>query len=68
MRKKLHATLLLLMMHSLLWAQGGSMADTMRSNGKIYVVIAVIAVIFIGMVLYLVRLDRKVTRLEKGQE
>lgn len=41
------------------------MADTFRSNGKIYVVVAVILTIFAGIVLYLVRLDRKVSRLEQ---
>jgi CcmD family protein len=41
------------------------MADTMRSNGRIYVVVAVVVVILIGLVLYLVRLDKKITRLEK---
>jgi CcmD family protein len=41
------------------------MADTMRSNGKIYVVVAVILTIFVGLIIYLVRLDRKITRLEK---
>jgi hypothetical protein len=40
------------------------MADTMRSNGRIYVVVAVVVVILIGLILYLVRLDRKITRLE----
>ena len=42
-----------------------AMADTMRSNGKIYVVVAVILTIFAGIIIYLVRLDRKMTRLEK---
>lgn len=41
------------------------MADTMRSNGKIYVVIAVILTILTGLILYLVRIDRRVSRLEK---
>ena len=41
------------------------MADTMRSNGKIYVVVAVIVTIFAGIIIYLVRLDRKITKLEK---
>jgi predicted membrane channel-forming protein YqfA (hemolysin III family) len=41
------------------------MADLMRSNGKIYVVVAVMLTILIGLVLYVVRLDRKITRLEK---
>ncbi len=41
------------------------MADTFRSNGKIYVVVAVILTIFAGIILYLIRLDRKLTRMEK---
>jgi hypothetical protein len=41
------------------------MADTMRSNGKIFVVVAVIVTIFIGLILYLVRLERKISNLEK---
>ena len=39
--------------------------DFMRSTGKIYVVIAVLCIIFIGIVLFLINLDRKLTRLEK---
>ena len=46
-------------------AEAVDMADTMRSNGKIYVVLAVILTIFLGIVIYLVRLDKKMTRLEK---
>jgi Na+/H+ antiporter NhaC len=42
------------------------MADTMRSNGRIYVVIAVIVTILLGLILYVVRLDRKISKLEKG--
>ena len=38
--------------------------DFMRSTGKIYVVIAVLCVIFIGIVLFLINLDRKIARLE----
>lgn len=49
-------------------AQGAGsveMADTMRQNGKIYVVVAVILTIFAGIIIYLIRLDRKISRLEK---
>ena len=42
------------------------MANVMRSNGKIYVVVAVILTIFFGIIIYLIRLDRKLTRLEKN--
>lgn len=41
------------------------MADTMRSEGKIYVVVAILLLILIGLVGYLVQLDRKVSKLEK---
>jgi len=41
------------------------MADTMRSNGRIYVVVAVILIILIGLLLYIARLDRKISKMEK---
>jgi CcmD family protein len=40
-------------------------AYDMRSNGKIYVVVVVVLIILIGLILYLVRLDRKIGKLEK---
>ena len=42
-----------------------SMENLMRSNGRIYVVIAVILTILGGLLFYLVRLDRKISRMEK---
>ena len=36
----------------------------MYSEGKIYVVVAVIGIIFLGIAGYLVRLDSKMTRIE----
>ena len=44
------------------------MADQMRSNGKIYVVVAVCLLILIGLFLYAMTIDRKVKRLEKNKE
>ena len=41
------------------------MADVMRSNGKIYVVVAVLATIFIGLMIFLIRIDKKVQKLEE---
>jgi hypothetical protein len=46
-------------------AQEVKMADVMKENGKIYVVIAVMLTILVGLVLYLIRLDRKISKLEK---
>ena len=39
--------------------------DVMRSNGKINVVMAVILIIMTGFFIYLISVDRKVSRLEK---
>ena len=41
------------------------MADAMRSNGKIYVVVAVCLTILIGLFIYVFIVDRKVGKLEK---
>jgi len=67
MRQKLLFLCFSFFIAATLFAQDNSveMADTMRREGKIYVVVAVILTIFAGIILYLVRLDRKITRLEK---
>ena len=44
------------------------MADALRQSGKIYVVVLVIVIILSGLLLYLVRLDGKVSRLERDVE
>lgn len=41
------------------------MADAFRKDGKIYVVVAVLSIVFIGLMVYLITIDRKVSRLEK---
>jgi hypothetical protein len=46
-------------------AQQVEMADGMRSNGKIYIVVAVCLTILIGLFSYLMSLDRKISKLEK---
>lgn len=40
-------------------------ATGLRSNGKIYVVMAVALTILAGLFLYLIRLDKKITAIEK---
>jgi CcmD family protein len=42
------------------------MADAMRANGKIYVVVAVVSIILLGIFLYVIRLDKKISQLEKN--
>ena len=41
------------------------MADQLRRDGKIYIVVACVLVVLIGMIFYLISIDKKVSRLEK---
>jgi uncharacterized membrane protein len=45
--------------------QSSNMAEGMRSNGKIYVVVAVLVTILLGLIAYLIRIDKNVSILEK---
>lgn len=47
------------------FAQEVEMADAFRSNGKIYVVVAVVGIILAGVLFYIIRTDRKISRLER---
>jgi cbb3-type cytochrome oxidase subunit 3 len=44
------------------WAQGNR--DFMRETGKINVVVGVVLLIFSGIIWYIFRLERKLTKLE----
>ncbi len=57
-------SLLALLMPVVSFAQGVDMAETMRSEGKIYVVVGVIAIIFMGLAFYLIALDRRISKME----
>ena len=53
------------------YAQSNSdieMADALRASGKIYVVVLVVFVIFLGLFIYLIRLDRKISKMERELE
>jgi hypothetical protein len=63
--KKYYLTILFLSIIQGLMAQNEP--SVLRSSGKIYVVIGVILIIFFLVVLYLVRLDRKITKLEQTE-
>ena len=41
------------------------MADGLHASGKIYVVVAVVVTIVLGLLAYLISLDKKISRLEK---
>lgn len=61
MKKTAFITLLL---SSFLPAYAQNSESLFRSSGKIYVVVGIIAIIFLMIVLYLIRLDRKISKLE----
>jgi multisubunit Na+/H+ antiporter MnhB subunit len=42
------------------------MADVMRSEGKIYVLVGIIVIIFAGIIVYLINTDRKISKLERN--
>lgn len=59
-----------LLMSTIVFGQDSKpeMADVMRSNGKIYVVVAVCLTILIGLFIYVFLLDRKISRLENNKD
>jgi heme export protein D (CcmD) len=67
--KRLCFTVILFLLSPFLWAQqtiSPTIDETMRSHNKIYVVMAVCIVILIVFFLYLIRIDRKVSKKEKS--
>jgi CcmD family protein len=62
---KIVFTLVAFLIANVGFAQDVEMADTMRSNGKIYVVVGIILIILIGLIIYLFSMDRKLSKLEK---
>jgi len=69
MMKKLATLLLLILINQLnVLAQSSNaveMATGLRSSGKIYVVVLVIVLLFVGVTAYLISIDRKLNKLEK---
>lgn len=57
--------LLLLCLSAMAQENAPEMADKFRADGKIYVVVLVLATIFAGIIAYLIRLERKISKLEK---
>jgi hypothetical protein len=55
------------------WAQDSTaakkpaMADALRASGKIYVVVAVLVTILAGVVIYVARLDWKISKMENNR-
>lgn len=67
--KKIFIILILLVLSSISafaqQSQSVDMADAFRADGKIYVVITVVALILVGIFIYLIALDKKIGKIEK---
>ncbi len=63
--RKITTITAILLSFSLAAQEQVEMADTMRSNGKIYVVVATMLLIFFGILLLLLNYERRIRRLEK---
>ena len=58
-------TLLLLLIGFPAMCQEANLVDSFYASGKVYVVVAVLATVLIGIVIYLVMMERKLKRIEK---
>ena len=67
MKRIVSLTLLLaaLLINQAAFAQDAEMADSMRANGKIYVVVGIILIVLVGLIVYLFMTDKKLTRIEQ---
>lgn len=69
MRNKIYTLLLVLpaiLLSTNIFAQDNAGSETlMRSNGKIYVVVAICVTILAGLFLYVASIDRKIGKIEK---
>jgi CcmD family protein len=66
--KQLLVTLFVLLCMFTVHAQDGTAEaanEGLRAGGKIYVVLAVAVTILVGLIVYVARLDRKITKLER---
>ena len=67
--KRISFAVILFLLSPVLWAQqttSSTVDETMRSHDKIYVVMTVCIVILVVFFLYLIRIDRKVSKKEKS--
>jgi CcmD family protein len=66
--KRLVSLIMMMLCFVAVKAQNGQdveMADAMRSEGKIYVVIGTIVIVFTGLAIYLFSIDRRLKKIEK---
>ena len=58
-------SIILLLFSALNLSAETGMEESFYSSGKIYVVVAVLITIFLGLIAFLLHLERKISRLEK---
>lgn len=58
-------SLLFILLSFTSFSQNAEMADTFRQEGKIYVVIAVLAIVFVSVIGILIFIERRVSKIEK---
>jgi hypothetical protein len=58
----------MLMVFQFAQAQGEQSPDFIRSIGKIYVVAGVCLIILVTLFIYMIQLDRKISKIEKRQK
>lgn len=65
--KRISLTFVILLTTLNLFAQGSEieMADALRSSGKIYVVVACVVIILVGLLAYLFSIEKRLKMLEK---
>jgi hypothetical protein len=63
--KPLLSIFIITFFNSVGYGQHAEMADAMRAEGKIYVVVSMIIILLGGMITYLFLLDRKLSKVEK---
>lgn len=63
--KRLLSLITLLVASARAQGQPVEMADAMRSEGKIYVVVAIVLLVLVGLILYLFLMERKLRSLER---
>ena len=58
---------LLLTMSLITNAQDVEMADTFREDGKIYVVVGVVLLVLAGLIVYMIKVENRIKKLEKNK-
>ncbi len=58
-------TLFLLIISTMTLTAQSGIDDFFRSTGKIYTVLGVVVILFLVLIIYLIRLEKKISKIEK---